>query len=63
MGHANANDQIQKYYQLNHWMKKTKWWWSIFFSGVGVLLSNPHVLYKTFMLSEGVKPQDLFSHY
>ena len=31
MGHVDVADQLQNYYQMDHWTRKTKWWWSPFF--------------------------------
>ena len=41
-------------------MRKRKWWWSIFFLALGVLLVNTYVAYKTYMVSIGKQPM---SHY
>ena len=36
-------------------MRKTKWWWLPFFWGVGVLIVNAYVVYKTFMKEKGLE--------
>ena len=54
MGHVDVADQLRNYYRMDHWMRKTKWWWSYFFWGVGVLIVNAYVAYKTFMKNKGL---------
>ena len=44
-------------------MKKTKWWWSIFWWGFQVLLVNSYLCYKKYMESVGTKKSDIKSHY
>ena len=41
-------------------MCKRKWWWSVFFWAIGVLLVNCYVSYMKFMESKKMKP---ISHY
>jgi len=53
MGHVDVADQLRNYYQMDHWMRKTKWWWSPFFWGVGVLIVNAYVVDKNFMKNKG----------
>ena len=60
MGGVDIADQLWNYYQFNHWMRKCKWWWLIFFWALGVLLVNTYVAYKTYMVSIGKQPM---SHY
>ena len=60
MGGVDIVDQLQNYYRFNHWMRKRKWWWLIFFWAFGVLLVNVYVSYKTYMISKGKWPM---SHY
>jgi hypothetical protein len=60
MGNVDIADQLRNYYRFDHWMRKRKWWWSMFFWGFGVLLVNCYVSYKTLCKSEGVIPM---SHY
>ena len=60
MGGVDIADQLRNYYRFDHWMRKRKWWWSIFFWAFGVLLVNAYVSYKTYMISKGKRPM---SHY
>jgi hypothetical protein len=56
MGHVDISDQLRNYYRFDHWQRKRKWWWSIFFWGIGVLLVNAYVSYKEFCAQNGIKP-------
>ena len=60
MGGVDIADQLQNYYHFNHWICKRKWWLSVFFWAIGVLLVNCYVSYKKFMESKKMKP---ISHY
>ena len=60
MGGVDIADQLRNYYRFDHWMRKRKWWWSIFFWAFGVLLVNAYISYKTYMISKGKRPM---SHY
>ena len=39
MGGVDIADQLRNYYHFDHWMRKRKWWWSIFFGHLGCFLS------------------------
>ena len=60
MGGVDIANQLQNYYSFDHWMRKRKWWRSIFFWALGVLLVNTYVAHKTSMVSTGKQPM---SHY
>ena len=60
MGGVDIADQLGNYYRFDHWMRKHKWWWLIFFWALGVLLVNTYMAYKTYMVSIGKQPM---SHY
>jgi hypothetical protein len=60
MGHVDISDQLRNYYRFDHWMRKRKWWWSLYFWAIGVLLVNSYVCYKEYCGQEGIKPM---SHY
>jgi hypothetical protein len=46
MNGVDIADQIRNQYWVDHWMQKQKWWWSIWWLGVQVLLVNAYLLYK-----------------
>jgi hypothetical protein len=56
MGHVDMSDQLRNYYRFDHWMRKRKWWWSLFFWAKGVLLVNAYVCYREFMKEQNLKP-------
>jgi hypothetical protein len=63
MNDVDCSDQLRNNYRFDHWMRKRKWWWSILFWGLGVLMVNAYVSYVEFNLSHGKKKKDLLSHY
>ena len=63
MGHVDVTDQLRGSYRIDRWVRNRKWWWSMVFWGIGVLLTNAYVLYKKVLLSEGVRPKDLLSQF
>ena len=60
MGTADIADQLQNYYRFDHWMRKWKWLWSLFFWAFGVLFVNAYVCYWHYTISIGRCPM---SHY
>ena len=49
--------------ELDHWLRNRKWWWSIVFWAIGVILTNSYVLYTKMCDEDNVPPQDRISHY
>jgi hypothetical protein len=47
MNNMDIADQLRGTYRFDCWMRKRKWWWSIWMWGVQVLLVNAYVLYRT----------------
>ena len=47
MNNVDIADQLRGTYRLDRWMRKRKWWWSIWMWGLQVLLVNAFVLYRT----------------
>ena len=48
MGNVDVGDQLRNYYRFDHFIRKRKWWWSIWMWAVGVCLTNSYVLYKRY---------------
>ena len=44
MGFVDLADQLREHYRIDYWMRKRKWWWSLFFWAIQVLLTNAWVL-------------------
>ena len=38
--------QLRNVYQVDHWMRNYKWWWSILFWGHGLVRANAYIIYK-----------------
>ena len=53
-------DQIRGSYRVDHWMRNFKWWHSIYWWGVQVLMVNSYKCYCTHLKLEGLTPM---SHY
>ncbi len=47
MNNVDIADQLRGTYRLDRWMRKRKWWWSIWMWGLQVLLVYAYVLYRT----------------
>jgi hypothetical protein len=63
MGHVDVSDQLRNSYRFDHWLRNTKWWWSIFFWALGVNLVNAYVVYTTFLKEQGVSEKNILTHY
>lgn len=60
MNNVDIADQLRNQYRPDRWMRKQKWWWSMFFWGHGTMLVNAFVSYKRFMEINNREP---LSHY
>lgn len=60
MGNVDIADQLRGSYRFDHWMRKRKWWWSMFFWCFQVLMTNSYIAYKKYMEIHDVKPM---THY
>ena len=63
MGDVDISDQLRNTYRCDHWLRKTKWWWSMYFWGIGVELVNAYKMYRTYNLNMGIQEKNLMSHY
>ena len=61
MGRVDVGDQLQNYYQFDHWMRKRKWWRSFWMWCMWILLTNTYVLYKKYCEMHKLKLE--YSHY
>ena len=62
MNGVDLADQLRNYYTPDHWMRKRKWWWSIFIWCVGVVQTNAYLLYKSVHVKAG-NEKKMLSHY
>ena len=60
MGGADIADQIRGSYRFDHWARKFKWWHSIFWWGVQVLMVNSYRCYRKHLEMNKLTPM---SHY
>jgi hypothetical protein len=56
MNNVGIADHLRNQYQPDKWMRKQKWWWSMFFWGHGTMLVNAYIAYKRFMEMNGKYP-------
>ena len=54
MGDVDISDQLRGNYQFDHCIKNRKWWWSLLYWGLGVILTNICIAYTIFNEEEGV---------
>ena len=59
MGDVDRVDQLCDSYQLNHWIQNWKWWWSIMFWFLGVVLTNAYIMKRSIDLAADVKEKHL----
>ena len=60
MNSVDLSDQLHNVYQVDHWVQKYKWRWSLLFRCHGIIFFNAYIIYKTFREEGKVKPM---SHY
>jgi hypothetical protein len=63
MHDVDSSDQLRNSYRFDHWLRQRKWWWSVFFWGIGVLMVNAYVAYVQFHLMHGKKKNEILTHY
>ena len=65
MGDVDLADQLRGVYRLDRWVRNRKWWWSMLFFSMGVLLTNAYKVYLRINEDEGIttKSNRLLSHY
>ena len=56
MGDVDVDDQLRSIYILGCWVRNRKWWWSMLFWYMGVLLTNSYKLYLQMCKGGGMKP-------
>ena len=49
MNNVDIANQLRGRYRPDMWMRKQKWWWSMFFWGHVIILVNAYVSYKRHM--------------
>jgi hypothetical protein len=47
MNKVDIADQMRGHYRWDKWMRKRKWWWSIWMWAMQVLLVNSYILYRS----------------
>ena len=62
MGNVDLADQLRGTYRLDKSIRNRKWWWSIFFWSIGVMLTNAYVMYCKVQLENGIQKKDVLTH-
>ena len=60
MGGTDIADQLRGSYRFDHWLKCYKWWHSIFWWGVQILMVNSYKCYRRYHEIDGL---ELMTHY
>jgi len=63
MGGVDIADQLRNYYRMDHWLRMTKWWWSIFLWGMGVQMVNAYILYVEHCTIYGLDKKEILSQF
>jgi hypothetical protein len=63
MGNVDVSDQLRNTYRFDHWLQKRKWWWSILFWWIGVMLVNAYLYYVAVNLAAGLLKHKILSHH
>ena len=48
MNLVDLSDKLRNLYRVEHWMRKYKWWWYLFFWFHGLVLVNVYIFLTTF---------------
>ena len=61
VNNVDIADQLRLACRFDRWMRKRKWWWSIFFWSFETLLTNAYICYKKHHLLHNSKPMSHFN--
>ena len=63
MGHVDLAAQLRGTYRPDIWLRNRKWWWSIWFWALCVMLTNAYILYVKVNEEYGIEKTDLLSQH
>ena len=63
MGNVDIADQLRGSYRVDHWIRNRKWWWSLWFWSLGVMLTNAYIMKCNVDLQCGVSKENLMSQH
>ena len=63
MGGVDLADQLRVTYCIDKGVRNGKWWWSILFFSIGVMINNAYVIYLHVNIENGIKNIYLLSHH
>ena len=61
MGNVDLADQLRGTYRCNIGVLNRKWWWSIWFWALDLMLVDVYFMYFVFLLSQGVEKKTTFA--
>ena len=56
MGNVDVADKLRGVYRFDRWLRNRKWWWSLMFWYISVLLTNAYKFYMQMYKEEDRKP-------
>ena len=63
MGGVDLADQLRKTHSIDKGVWNRKWWWSVLFCSIGVMITNAYVIYLHVNLENGIRKKYLLSHH
>ena len=63
MGNMDVADQLRGNYWLDLGVRNRKWWWSIMFWSIGIILINAYILYSQIQEDQGTLPSKRLTQY
>ena len=63
MGGVYLADQLRGTYRIYKGLRNRKWWWSILFWSIGVMITNAYMIYLHVNFENGMKKKDLLLHH
>ena len=62
MGSVDIADQLRDSYRLDKSIRNRKWWWSIMFWSIGVMLTNAYIIYVKVNVDEYGRDKKISCH-
>ena len=63
MGNEDVAEQLRGSYHLDLHVNNRKWWWSIMYWALGVILTNAYIVYRLVHNEEGTLKSEILSHH
>ena len=63
MRDVDISDKLRNYHMMDIWVRNRKWWWSILFWAIGVILKNAYIIYVCIHNRHGTPRKHRLSHH